>query len=153
MTRRRFGTTALLVFGLGAVLGGAVSTTARGAQTAPAARGALAAADIRVGAMTSGCSLGRACTGTDGCATDCDDVTSLISGCARCEKGAYVGCSQGQCEPSMMFAGASADEALCPNQLMIPCETFGEMCSIGHTAHRCRCSTVGGMSHPKWICK
>jgi hypothetical protein len=56
----------------------------------------------------------------------------------------------------MAFKTAATDEQLCPSQLMIPCEEIGEMCTIGRTSHRCQCSRVGGIGgllHPKWICK
>lgn len=138
---RRNATRALIGFCAGAAIGWAISANARGAQTLPAAS---------PGAV---CALGRACTGTAGCASECDAATSLIAGCARCVKGVYANCSQGQCQEAMEFAAAAANEPLCPNQLMTPCPTFGDMCTIGGTAHRCRCSTVGPGELPKWICK
>ena len=144
------GTRALLGLCVGIAIGWVVSATARDARGAPAAPGGTHA----IGATwTAVCALGRACTGTAGCAGDCDPDSSLISGCARCEKGVYAGCSQGMCQDTMeLTAAASAGEQLCPNQLMTPCAAIGEMCTIGHTAHRCRCSTVGGW-YLKWICK
>jgi len=156
MTRSRMmATRAVLGFCVGAVLGWAASTTARGAEnTGTIGRAPQVAAGDGVGTpVMPACALGRLCTGTDGCATDCDPDTSLISGCARCLKGVYAGCSQGECQTAMVFSVAGVDEALCPSQLMTPCPTVGEMCTIGHTAHRCQCSAVGGEQHPKWICK
>jgi len=155
----------LLGFCAGAAIGWAASATARDAEGAvvvgrklPIGETVGGSVDLRGGASvpafaTSHCELGRACTGTAGCAGDCDVVTSLIAGCARCEKGAYAGCSQGECQVAMDFVAAAADEPLCPNQLMPPCLTVGEMCTIGRTSHRCRCSSVGPGQHPKWICK
>ena len=148
MPVRRQAIRALLGFCAGAAIGWALSATARGAEPLPATGYAPPAAHAR-----SACALGRACTGTAGCANECDSTTSLISGCARCVKGFFANCSDGECQAEMAFPAAAADEPLCPNQLMTPCATFGEMCTIGRTAHRCRCSTVGDGLHPKWICK
>ncbi|HMF42933.1 MAG TPA: hypothetical protein VKQ32_19810 [Polyangia bacterium] len=142
---RRHALRALLGLCAGAAIGWAISASAHGAERAVEARAAASAPFV--------CALGRACTGSAGCAGDCDPNTSLISGCARCVKGVFTNCSQGQCQEAMPFPAAALDEPLCPNQLMTPCATFGDMCTIGHTAHRCRCSTVGPGELPKWICK
>jgi len=147
MRLRRYATKVLFGFCVGAALGWAASATAGGAQPIPPARDAQSASTGSV------CALGRPCFGSAGCAGSCDPDTSLIAGCARCVKGFYVGCSQGQCQEAMPFPAAAAAEPLCPNQLMASCATFGEMCSIGGTSHRCRCSTVGDTQLPKWICK
>lgn len=143
--RRQLGR-ALLGLCAGAAIGWAVSARASGAPGAPPFVGAPA---IGGGVV---CALGRACIGSAGCAGECDDATSLISGCARCEKGVYAGCSEGVCQPAMEFVVAAANEAVCPNQLMTPCPTAGEMCTIGRTSHRCRCTHVGS-AYLKWVCK
>jgi len=156
MNPRSSGKRALLSFCASAAIGWALSATALGDPIAPptSAAGETGPREIpRAPAVLPVCGLGRPCTGTAGCAGECDAETSLIAGCARCQKGVYAGCSQGECQAVMELPAAKGDEAVCPNQLMTSCPKVGDMCTIGRTSHRCQCSAVGALQHPKWICK
>jgi hypothetical protein len=99
------------------------------------------------------CGQGVACAGTTGCAGACDSQL-LITACARCENGAFAGCSQGECSTVLNLAAPVEGERACPDRLLSSCTTVTEQCVIGGTSHQCQCSPVGGEGQlPIWICQ
>jgi hypothetical protein len=45
------------------------------------------------------CDEGLFCTGTGGCMSPCDAADAVVTTCARCDNGAFAGCTDTACQP------------------------------------------------------